>query len=232
MILYIVATPIGNLEDVSERSRRVLGEVQAIVCEDTRVTKKLLDHLKVSKPLISWHARSSLKQMNVVLNLLRAGKDLALVTDAGTPGINDPGGKLVEQVVKEFGNEVKIIPIPGPSAVVTALSVSGYPAERFHYFGFPPHKKGREKFFKMVAETGETVVFLESPYRILKALFLMEQMMPNREIAVMRELTKFFETIYRGTPAKVTDNLKNDKVKGEFVVVVGPIRPVAKYHFV
>lgn len=224
MILYIVATPIGNLEDFSPRAERVLREVDIILCEDTRVTKKLLNRFKIEKPLLSFHAQSNEKRMQEIVDALRAGKNCALVSDAGTPGINDPGGKLVERVVRVLGDDIKIIPIPGPSAVATALSAAGFPSERFHYMGFPPNKKGREKFFTQVATTKETIVFLESPHRILKALEQMERSIPEREIVVMRELTKLFETMYRGTPKKVTERIKNDTIKGEFVVVVGPIK--------
>lgn len=222
MTLYIVATPIGNLEDFSRRAERILGEVDMVLCEDTRVTKKLLNHFRIEKPTLSFHAHSLEKRLMEVLDLLQEGKKLALVSDAGTPGINDPGGKLVTRVAHEFGNQVKIIPIPGPSTVAAALSVAGFPAERFQYFGFPPHKKGREKFFGQIAHLKETVVFLESPHRIMKALDQLQKLMPNRQIVVMRELTKIYETIYRGTPEEVTGKLKNDMVKGEFVVVVGP----------
>lgn len=218
--LYIVATPIGNLEDISRRALRALGEVDTIICEDTRVTKKLLDRYGIVKPLISYHAQSPERRSHEIIDLLRAGKNLALVSDAGTPGINDPGGKLVERVTRELGEAARIVPIPGPSTVATALSIAGFPAERFIYFGFPPHKKGREKFFRELALHKETLVFLESPYRILKALASLEQFVPGRQIMVARELTKLHETIYRGKPAEVTSALKRDTIKGEFIVVV------------
>ncbi|MBI4133721.1 16S rRNA (cytidine(1402)-2'-O)-methyltransferase, partial [Candidatus Uhrbacteria bacterium] len=173
-LLYIVATPIGNLEDTSSRALRILGEVDMIVCEDTRVTKKLLDRYHIHKPLISYHAHSPEKRILEIVDLLKDGKNLALVSDAGTPGINDPGGALVERVVRTCGDTVVIVPLPGPSTVATVLSISGFPAERFVYLGFSPHKKGREKFFREVASRDETVVFLESPYRILKALASLE----------------------------------------------------------
>lgn len=158
-----------------------------------------------------------------IIELLRAGKNVALVSDAGTPGINDPGGKLVELITRELGASVTITPIPGPSTVATALSISGFPAERFRYLGFPPHKKGRQTFFRELIEMEETVVFLESTHRILKALAALNECIPNRQIAVMRELTKLHETTYRGTPAEVTNQLKNDTIKGEFVIAIGPL---------
>ena len=143
MKLYIVTTPIGNLEDFSPRAQRILNEVDFIACEDTRVTKKLTDHFNIQKSLISFHAQSSAVKMKEILDLLQEGNDLALVSDAGTPGINDPGGKLIEEALKLFGDEISIIPIPGPSALTTILSISGFPAEHFTYLGFPPNKKGR-----------------------------------------------------------------------------------------
>lgn len=218
--LYIVATPIGNLEDFSYRAKRILGEVDLIVCEDTRVTAKLLAKYDIQKPLLSYHTQSVEKRTQQIINLLSDGKNLALVTDAGTPAINDPGGKLVERVRDQLKNSVVIVPVPGPSAVIAALSVSGFPADRFSYLGFPPNKKGREKFFREVAETNETVVFLESTYRIIKALGSLKALIGGRQIMVGRELTKVFETIYRGSAAEVTEALKRDKIKGEFVVVV------------
>lgn len=221
--LFIVATPIGNLEDLSRRAERILREVDLVVCEDTRVTGKLLHHFGIQKPMLSYHARSSTVRADDIIRELRAGKNLALVSDAGTPGINDPGGKLVELVAREFGRSVAITPIPGSSAVATALSVAGFPAEHFRYLGFPPHKKGRQTFFRDLAAMPETVVFLESTHRILKAMAALIEYQPHRKIAVMRELTKLHETIYRGTPMEVTEALKNDTIKGEFVVVLGPL---------
>lgn len=221
--LFIVATPIGNLEDLSRRAERTLREADLIICEDTRVTGKLLHHFGIQKPMLSYHARSSTVRAGEIIAELRGGKHIALVSDAGTPGINDPGGKLVELVRRELGDTVTITPVPGPSTVTTALSVSGFPAEHFRYLGFPPHKKGRQTFFRELANIPETVVFLESPYRIMKALDLLVEYQPNRNIAIMRELTKLHETIYRGTPIEVTQALKNDTIKGEFVAVLGPL---------
>src|SRR3989339_1951201 len=144
--LYVVATPIGNLEDISPRALRILREVDFIVAEDTRVTKKLLSHFQIEKPLISYHHHSSQKEVEKVLSLIEEGKDIALTTDAGTPGISDPGGKLVAEVLKKFGENAQITPIPGPNAAVTALSISGFPSDRFLFLGFSPHKKGRKTF--------------------------------------------------------------------------------------
>lgn len=236
--LYIVATPIGNLKDITFRALEALKSVDLIVCEDTRVTKKLLVHYQIEKPTLSYHQHSKLTRIKEITGLLKAGKDIALVSDAGTPGISDPGGKLVSILVNEFMskknknslthqliNSLTIIPIPGPSALTVALSISGLPADKFLFLGFPPHKKGRQKFFKQVAESKYTVVFYESPHRILKSLGqLKESLSDKREIVVCRELTKKFETVYRGDIDKVIEAVEADEVKGEFVVIVAPLK--------
>ncbi len=222
--LYIVATPIGNLSDITERAKATLGLVDAILCEDTRVTSKLLAVYGIRRTLVAYHQHSDTKRTNEILAMLREGKSLALVTDAGTPGISDPGGMLVEAVVREFGSDVAIVPIPGPSAVIAALSVSGFPSDEFIFLGFPPHKKGRQTFFKKVAAIESTVVMYESTHRILKTLGEIEGAMRggDRKLVVCRELTKFYETIYRGTAADVTEQLKSTSIKGEFVIVLAP----------
>lgn len=218
--LYIIATPIGNLEDITLRALNVLREVDLILCEDTRITKRLLDKYQINKPTLSYHQHSGLQKVNEIINLLKDGKNLALVSDAGTPGISDPGNRLVEEVAKQLP-DTKIIPIPGPCAAIAALSISGFSTDKFVFLGFPPHKKGRETFFKNLAEEKRTVVFYESPHRILKCLNQLEQYLESdRQIVVCRELTKMFETIYRGTIFDVQKQLENDKIKGEFVVVI------------
>ena len=168
--LYIVATPIGNLEDISMRALRILSEVDFILCEDTRVTKKLLNHYKINTRTISYHQHSDIKKLNLIIGLLKKGKDLALVSDAGTPGISDPGGKLVSAVIDEFGNSVKIESVPGPSAVAAALSISGIQTDKFFFLGFPPHKKGRQTFIERIADSVYPVVIYESKHRIMKFL--------------------------------------------------------------
>jgi len=218
--LYIVATPIGNLEDITLRALRILKEVDLILCEDTRQARKLLDKYKIEKPTLSYHQHSKLQRVEEIINLLRQGKKLALVSDAGTPAISDPGGKLVEEVLRALGEEVKIIPIPGPSAVTAAASISGFPTDKFLFIGFPPHKHGRAAFFKKIAEADETVIFYESTYRILKSLNELRVAAGERQIVVCRELTKMFETVYRGTVSEVSEKLKADTIKGEFVVIV------------
>lgn len=218
--LFVIATPIGNLEDVSPRALRTLREVDAILCEDTRVTSKLLARFEIRKTLIAFHQHSNAKRFEEVLDRLERGENLALVTDAGTPGISDPGGRLVEAAVERFNDAVTITPIPGPSAVITALSISGLPADAFLFLGFPPHKNGRKTFFDKLALEERTVVFYESTHRILKALDELAARLPDRKIVVCRELTKLHETIYRGTPAEVTERLNKSSIKGEFVIVL------------
>jgi len=219
-ILYIVATPIGNLKDITLRALETLKEVDLILCEDTRQTIKLLNHYSISKPLISYFQHSKISKIDYILEQLKQGKKMALVTDAGTPGISDPGGKLVEIITAQLPS-CKIIPIPGPSALIAALSISGFPVDKFVFMGFPPAKKGREKFFKKVAESEYTVVFYESTYRILKTLKQLDNLLKTN-IVVCRELTKQFESIYRGKADGIIKILESDKnnLKGEFVVVV------------
>ncbi len=169
-MLYIVGTPIGNLEDISLRALRILGEVDFVLCEDTRVTKKLLAHYKINTPTISYHQHSKTGKVDYILDLLKQDKDLALVSDAGTPGISDPGGKLIEAVTEKLGAKIKIEAVPGPSAVTAALSISGIPTDKFIYMGFLPHKKGRQTFLNKIIESEFPVVVYESKHRIIKFL--------------------------------------------------------------
>lgn len=212
--LYIVATPIGNLEDITLRALRILKEVDCILAEDTRVTAKLLARYEIKKPLMEYQQHSDLHRVRAIIDQLVAGQTIALVTDAGTPGISDPGGQLVQAIV-ESGQHIQIVPIPGPNAAITALSVSGFPTDRFLFLGFPPNKKGRKTFFEEVAKAEVTVVFYESPFRIAKAI---AELPPDRQVMIARELTKKFETIYRGRASEV--QLDPTEIKGEFVVVV------------
>ncbi len=222
--LYVVATPIGNLEDVTLRALRVLKEVNTILCEDTRMTKRLLERYDIATPLMSYHIHSKVSKVDKVLSLLEEGKDLALVSDAGTPCISDPGVLLVARIREKFGNSVQIIPLPGPSAVLSALSVSGLPSSDFLFLGFLPHKKGRETLFKEIADSKRTVALYESPYRMLKTLqSLYAHLDKQRKIVVARELTKIYEEVVSGTAEEVLSYYEgnSDKVKGEFVVMVG-----------
>lgn len=215
--LFVVATPIGNLEDITQRALRILKEVDLIACEDTRITKRLLNHYQIDKPTISYHQHSKVGKIDFLIQKLREGKNIALVTDAGTPGISDPGGLLVQAAANE---KIKIETIPGPSALTAALSISGLPTDRFLFLGFLPHKKGRQTLLKEIISSKQTVILYESVHRILKLLKEFEEIKLEREIVVLRELTKKFETVYRGLPTEVYRQLVNDKVKGEFVVIV------------
>ncbi len=222
--LYIVATPIGNLSDTTERAKQTLAAVDAILCEDTRVTSKLLSVFGIQRTLVAYHQHSDDHDVKKIVAMLAEGKSLALVTDAGTPGISDPGGRLVEIVVRELGDTVTIVPIPGACAAIAALSVSGFPTDSFVFLGFPPHKKGRQTFFRDLIEMKSTVVFYESTHRIEKCLEELNATVPDRRLVVCRELTKMHETIYRGKASEVTERLKKTSMRGEFVVVLEPIR--------
>lgn len=216
--LFIVATPLGNLNDISLRALDTLRNVDVIACEDTRVSSKLLAHYDISKPLLSYWQHSKSVQTEKVLALLGQGKTVALLTDAGTPGIADPGGRLVAAVSLAGHN---VIPVPGPSAIVTALSISGFAADEFMFFGFLPHKKGRQTKLQEVVTTTTTAVLYESVHRIEKLLQqLIEYGIGDRRIVLARELTKKFETIYRGTAKEVLAQLSADTIKGEFVLVM------------
>lgn len=222
--LYIVATPIGNLADITYRAVETLKSVDLILCEDTRTTGNLLKHYGISAPTKSFHSHSKLSKVEDIKALIGAGKNLALVSDAGTPCISDPGVVLVAELRKTFGEEVIISPIPGPSALISAVSASGIPSHEFTWLGFVPHKKGRETFFKTIAATEHTVVFYESVHRIVKTLESLAKTVPTRDITIARELTKLFETITTKTAAEhlAYYELNPDKVRGEFVVIVGP----------
>jgi len=218
--LYIIATPIGNLEDISKRALRILSEVDLILCEDTRVTKRLLTHYQIKTETLSYHQHSKLKKVDYIIDILKGGKSLALVSDAGTPGISDPGNQLIAKITEDKPQSVKVVPIPGASAVIVAASVSGFAMDSFLFLGFPPAKKKRKKFFGEVANSKSPVIFYESPYRIIKTLKELSPEIKERKIAVCRELTKKFETIYRGEIEEVTEKIEKDKIKGEFVIVI------------
>ncbi|MCX6766637.1 MAG: 16S rRNA (cytidine(1402)-2'-O)-methyltransferase [Candidatus Moranbacteria bacterium] len=218
--LYIIATPIGNLEDITLRALRVLKEVDLILCEDTRVTKKLLDRYEIKKPLLSYHHHSKLSRVEKIAEHLENGKNLALVSDAGTPGVSDPGNELIAQLLNQ--GEVEIVPIPGASAVSTLASVAGINMSRFTFLGFPPHKKGRETYFREVAEAKYPIVYFESPHRFLKNLELLEKFKSDAKLIVGRELTKMFEEILRGEVGEIRkkwEKKAEKEKKGEFVII-------------
>ncbi len=217
--LYIVATPIGNLEDITYRAVKILQDVDFVLAEDKRVTKKLFDRYQIATELLVWHQHSKINDWHKVKKLLINGKDLALVTDAGTPGLSDPGGKLIELILSELP-EVEIIPVPGASALTALISVAGIALDSFVFLGFLPHKKGRQTLIERIKESTLPVIFFESVHRITKAL---EQLSDcDRQLIVGRELTKQFETIYRGTAKEILAELNKNKqqIRGEFVVIV------------
>ena len=229
---YIVATPIGNLGDITLRAIEAFKKVDLILCEDTRVTKKLLDKYDIKVSTMSYHAQSKLSKVEKIIEMLKDGKDLALVSDAGTPGISDPGALLVSKIREVGGlssnllggesSDIQIIPIPGPSAVIAALSACGLPTHEFTFLGFLPHKKGRETLFKEIAESKRTMAFYESPHRILKTLESLQKFCPNKKVCLARELTKIYEEFKTGSPVELLEYLNNnpEKQRGEFVVIV------------
>jgi len=218
---YVIATPIGNMEDITLRAIRILGEVDLILCEDTRQTKKLLNKYNIKNKTMSYHAQSKLAKTEKIFKLLKEGKDLALVSDAGTPGISDPGAMLVSKIKEHFSDSVDVIPLPGASAVIAALSASGLPMHEFTFLGFLPHKKGREKLFKEIALSKRTVVFYESPHRIIKTLESLVKFCPEKKICIAREMTKIYEEFKTGSAFELLEYFnKNKKQKGEFTVIV------------
>lgn len=217
-MFYIVSTPIGNLEDLTLRALRILQEVDTIVCEDTRHTQILLNKYEIKKPLLSYHSHSGVSKIEKIIAELKNGKNMALVSDAGTPGISDPGYAVVKVAIEEG---IDVVPVPGASAFLTALMASGFPINHFLYLGFLPIKKGRQTLFLSLKEQKETVVFYESPYRILKTLAeIKEYLGAEREIVLARELTKKFEEFKRGTVGEIYAQMQKNPPKGEFVVIL------------
>lgn len=217
---YVVATPIGNLGDITFRAIETLKSVDLVLCEDTRVTKKLLDKYEIKTKTMSYHAQSKISKEDTILDMLKEGKNLALVSDAGTPGISDPGAMLVSKIRELEG--VDVIPMPGPSALIAALSASGLPTHEFTFLGFLPHKKGRETIFKEIAESERTMAFYESPHRILKTLESLDKFCPNKRVCVARELTKIYEEFKTGSAKEILEYLtqNSEKQRGEFTVLV------------
>ncbi len=222
--LYVVATPIGNLEDITLRALRILKEVDYILCEDTRTTQVLLNKYEIKSKTISYHAHSSSSKEDSIINLIKAGKNLALVSDAGTPCISDPGVLLISNIKKELGDKAVISPVPGPSALISAISASGIPSSSFVFLGFIPHKKGREKIFKEISESDKVVVFYESSHRMIKTLESLSKYTPLSKILVAREITKTFEEFKEGKASELLEyfNQNTVKQKGEFVFIVEP----------
>jgi len=219
-MLYIVSTPIGNLKDITLRALDALKGVDLILCEDTRVTSKLLQKYEIKKPLLSYHQHSKIGQVDKILNLLEEGKSLALVSDAGTPGISDPGNMLIKKVIEKFGDAVKIVPIPGVSALIALASISGVNTDKFLFMGFLPVKKGRTKILEEIKNSKYPVIFYESKYKILKTLKDLNDIVPENQIVVGRELTKMFESVYRGTLKEVLIEMEKVLPQGEYVLLI------------
>lgn len=223
----VVATPIGNLGDITLRALDVLRKADLILCEDTRMTKRLLVHHTVDVPTISYHTHSKISRKEEIVKMLKEGKNLALVSDAGTPGISDPGIELIKYLRQEFAVELetgslKIETIPGPSALTASIAIAGIPCADFTFLGFLPHKKGRETLFGEIASSERTMIFYESPHRIMKTLYSLIQHCPTKQVTICRELTKVFEEVVTGTALEVKDffDRNKEKIKGEFVVLV------------
>ena len=218
--LYLVATPIGNLEDITVRALRVLRECDVVAAEDTRHSGQLLKHFGIAKPLLSYFQFNEAKRTEEILERLQRGEKVALVTDAGTPGISDPGERVVKAAIAAG---FRVEPIPGPCALVAALTASGLPTEEFHFLGFLPHKSGqRRKQLEALRPVSGTLAFYESPHRIVKLLGELNDIFPDRQIVLARELTKKFEEFLRGKPAELVGLAEKRTLKGEFVVLVSP----------
>lgn len=218
MKLYIVPTPIGNLEDITLRALRILKEVDFVLCEDTRTTKNLLKHYNIDKKCFPYHIHNEHHQVKNFVNMIQHSNSVALTSDAGTPGISDPGYLLIKESI-DAGIEIECL--PGATAFVPALINSGFPCDKFFFYGFLPHKKGKETALKMLASLEETVIFYESPHRLLKSLNMMIPHFGNtRPISISRELTKLFEENFRGTIEEAIAHFSAKEVKGEIVVVV------------
>ncbi|OZT74016.1 16S rRNA (cytidine(1402)-2'-O)-methyltransferase [Vreelandella boliviensis] len=224
--LYVVATPIGNLDDLTARAARVLGQVTRIAAEDTRHSGRLLTHLGLNKPMLSLHEHNEARRVDTLDSYLAAGEDIALISDAGTPLISDPGFVLVREL---RARNRHIVPIPGPCALITALSGAGLPTDRFVFAGFLPAKPGaRRQALDGWKTREETLVFYESPHRIVHTLEALQEQMEGRDVVLARELTKTFETFLHGTPASLLEQLAADpnQARGEFVVIVAGAPPV------
>ncbi len=217
-LLYLVSTPIGNLGDITYRSVEVLKSVDRILAEDTRTSGVLLKHYGISTPMESFHAFNEHQKVNQVIERMKKGERLALITDAGTPGISDPGFLLVREALK---NEISLESLPGATAFVPALVQSGFPCDRFIFEGFLPAKKGRQTKLKMLVEEDRTIILYESPHRLLKTLEQLGELMEQRLVSVSRELTKKFEETVTGTFEEVINHFQSGTVKGEFVIVIG-----------
>ena len=216
--LFIVPTPIGNLEDMTLRGLRILQEADQILAEDTRVTKKLLDHYEINKPVLPYHQHNEHQQLDKYINLIQQQNTTALVSDAGTPAISDPGFLLVRACIN---NNIKVECLPGATAFVPALVNSGFPSDKFYFYGFLPHKKGRKTAVEHLAKMEETVILYESPFRLLKTLEQFKEVLEeDRQVCVCRELTKIYEESVRGTTQELIDYFSQKTIKGEIVMLI------------
>jgi 16S rRNA (cytidine1402-2'-O)-methyltransferase len=219
--LILIPTPIGNLEDITLRSIRYLNECDFLLAEDTRVTKKLLSHLNISKPIYSFHINNEHRVLNQFVEKIQNSSLVGLVSDAGTPGISDPGFLLIRSCIE---NQIEIECLPGPTALIPALVVSGFPTDRFIFEGFLPHKKGRQTRIQEICKEERTTVLYESPHRIHKMLVQFKEFIqPQRKIAIVREISKFYEEIWRGTIDELIQKSTDHELKGEIVVVISAI---------
>jgi 16S rRNA (cytidine1402-2'-O)-methyltransferase len=216
--LYIVSTPIGNREDITLRALRILKEVDLIAAEDTRHTGLLLRHFGIQTPLTSYFEGNELKKKEFILSKLKQGYSIALVSDAGTPGISDPGFRLIQTTIE---NQISIVPIPGPSALIAALSVSGLPTDAFLFKGFLPHKsKKRKALLKQLEEVRETLILYESPHRLSETLNDIFETLGDREMVLTRELTKVYEEVLRGKASEIKKQIGEKNLKGEMTLVI------------
>lgn len=226
-ILYVVPTPIGNLEDITFRAVRILKECDAVVCEDTRQTLKLLSHLQISKPLISFYTQNQLRKIPQIISMLEQGKNISLVSDCGTPAVSDPGYYLVKEAVNKG---IEIVSLPGPCALITGLVASGLPTDSFVFLGFLRKKTGKmKKELEEAKSVNKTIIFYESPHRIIKTLETCAVVFGGEcSITLGRELTKKFEEYIRGTISGVLDILKNREILGEFVIIIYAVNDTAE----
>jgi len=217
-ILYICGTPIGNLEDITLRALKILKEVNLIAAEDTRHTLKLLNHYQINTKVTSYYEYNKFKKAPYLVEILKNGQDIALVSDAGMPGISDPGYVLIDLALK---NNIKIIPVPGVSALITALVVSGLPTDKFVFEGFLPRKiKERKRYFKSIENEERTIIFYETPHRLKRALKDMLEILGDRKVVIARELTKLYEEIIRGKLSQVLTEISTKEIKGEITLIV------------
>jgi 16S rRNA (cytidine1402-2'-O)-methyltransferase len=218
--LYVVATPIGNLKDITLRALDVLKNVDFIIAEDTRVTLKILSHYQIKKSVISYHEHSDSKKISQIISLLKSGKNLALVSDAGTPNISDPGAYLIEKIVEQVP-EIVIQPIPGACAAISALSISSVRGDKFVFLGFLPKNKTKvKKLLSSFKNIDIPIIIYESPYRLIKTLSILREFFGDKNILLAKEITKVFEKAYRGKISEVISEIEADKIRGEYVIVL------------